>query len=88
MCSSGRIRSKAYLSSNSLTKMQWLYPYAYLANGVAEFDGSLIQYKSALPESSESNERFETFGDRLPYKFYVLGQIGLSKQCRPRSDCF
>ena len=24
----------------------------------------------------------------LPYKFYVLGQIGLSKQCRPRSDCF
>ena len=22
------------------------------------------------------------------YKFYVLGQIGLSKQCRPRSDCF
>ena len=23
----------------------------------------------------------------LPYKFYVLGQIGLSKQCRPRSDC-
>ena len=25
---------------------------------------------------------------KLPYKFYVLGQIGLSKQCRPRSDCF
>ena len=25
---------------------------------------------------------------RVPYKFYVLGQIGLSKQCRPRSDCF
>ena len=25
---------------------------------------------------------------RLPYKFYVLEQIGLSKQCRPRSDCF
>ena len=24
----------------------------------------------------------------IPYKFYVLGQIGLSKQCRPRSDCF
>ena len=24
----------------------------------------------------------------LPYKFYVLGQIRLSKQCRPRSDCF
>ena len=24
----------------------------------------------------------------VPYKFYVLGQIGLSKQCRPRSDCF
>ena len=24
----------------------------------------------------------------LPYKFYVLGQIGLKKQCRPRSDCF
>ena len=24
----------------------------------------------------------------LPYKFCVLGQIGLSKQCRPRSDCF
>ena len=24
----------------------------------------------------------------LPYKFYVLGQIGLSKQYRPRSDCF
>ena len=24
--------------------------------------------------------------DRIPYKFYVLGQIGLSKQCRPRSD--
>ena len=24
----------------------------------------------------------------LPYKFYVLGQIGLSKQCIPRSDCF
>ena len=24
----------------------------------------------------------------LPYKFYVLGYIGLSKQCRPRSDCF
>ena len=24
----------------------------------------------------------------LPYKFYVLGQVGLSKQCRPRSDCF
>ena len=24
----------------------------------------------------------------LPYKFYVLGQTGLSKQCRPRSDCF
>ena len=24
----------------------------------------------------------------LSYKFYVLGQIGLSKQCRPRSDCF
>ena len=22
----------------------------------------------------------------LPYKFYVLGQIGLSKQCRPRSE--
>ena len=22
----------------------------------------------------------------IPYKFYVLGQIGLSKQCRPRSD--
>ena len=22
------------------------------------------------------------------YKFLVLGQIGLSKQCRPRSDCF
>ena len=22
----------------------------------------------------------------MPYKFYVLGQIGLSKQCRPRSD--
>ena len=25
---------------------------------------------------------------RVPYKFYILGQIGLSKQCRPRSDCF
>ena len=25
---------------------------------------------------------------RIPSKFYVLGQIGLSKQCRPRSDCF
>ena len=25
---------------------------------------------------------------KLPYKSYVLGQIGLSKQCRPRSDCF
>ena len=25
---------------------------------------------------------------RIPYKFYVLGQIGHSKQCRPRSDCF
>ena len=25
---------------------------------------------------------------QLPYKFYVLGQIGLIKQCRPRSDCF
>ena len=25
---------------------------------------------------------------QVPYKFYVLGQIGLSKQCRPRSDCF
>ena len=24
----------------------------------------------------------------IPYKFYVLGQIDLSKQCRPRSDCF
>ena len=24
----------------------------------------------------------------LPYKFYVLAQIGLSKQGRPRSDCF
>ena len=24
----------------------------------------------------------------LPYKFYVLGQTGLIKQCRPRSDCF
>ena len=24
----------------------------------------------------------------VPYKFYVLGQIGRSKQCRPRSDCF
>ena len=24
----------------------------------------------------------------VPYKFYVLGQTGLSKQCRPRSDCF
>ena len=24
----------------------------------------------------------------VPYKFYVLGQVGLSKQCRPRSDCF
>ena len=24
----------------------------------------------------------------IPYKFYVLGQIGLSKQCRPSSDCF
>ena len=24
----------------------------------------------------------------IPHKFYVLGQIGLSKQCRPRSDCF
>ena len=24
----------------------------------------------------------------IPYKFYVLGQIGLIKQCRPRSDCF
>ena len=67
MCSSGRIRSKAYLSLNTLTKMQWLYPYAYLANGVARFDGSLIRYKSALvPESAESNERFETVGDRLP----------------------
>ena len=29
-----------------------------------------------------------TFDSKLPYKFYVLGQIGLSKQCRPRSDCF
>ena len=25
---------------------------------------------------------------KVPYKFYVLGQIGLSKQCSPRSDCF
>ena len=24
----------------------------------------------------------------VPYKFYILGQIGLSKQWRPRSDCF
>ena len=24
----------------------------------------------------------------LPYKFYVMGQIVLSKQCRPRSDCW
>ena len=24
----------------------------------------------------------------VPYKFYVLEQVGLSKQCRPRSDCF
>ena len=24
----------------------------------------------------------------IPYKFYVLEQTGLSKQCRPRSDCF
>ena len=24
----------------------------------------------------------------VPYKFYVLGQIGLSKQCRARSDCW
>ena len=25
---------------------------------------------------------------KVPYKFYVLGQRGLSKQCRPKSDCF
>ena len=35
---------------------------------------------------SESGDSTDTLG--LPYKFYVLGQIGLSKQCRPRSDCF
>ena len=32
------------------------------------------------------NLRYQLF--EIPYKFYVLGQIGLSKQCRPRSDCF
>ena len=38
--------------------------------------------------------RFKSNGGQLalltsiPYKFYVLGQIGLIKQCRPRSDCF
>ena len=32
--------------------------------------------------------RYRELKVHVPYKFYVLGQIGLSKQCRPRSDCF
>ena len=31
---------------------------------------------------------FHPFQYVIPYEFYVLGQIGLRKQCRPISDCF
>ena len=41
-----------------------------------------------LPHQGDSNEYVQYSIFNIPYKFYVLGQIGLSKQCRPRSDCF
>ena len=44
-----------------------------------------LLYRSYL-NSSQSTLKGKNL--RVPYKFYVLGQIGLSKQCRPRSDCF
>ena len=47
------------------------------------YDASLTNdinyYEQLFPDLQRKN---------ILYKFYVLGQIGLSKHCRPRSDCF
>ena len=44
--------------------------------------------RSGHPLDATNKEMCKKVRDLVPYKFYVLGQISLSKQCRPRSDCF
>ena len=54
--------------------VRWLFGLFYSCLSYLAFTFSSLEDKSVLIE--------------VPYKFYVLGQLGLSKQCRPRSDCF
>ena len=64
-----------------------------LQNMVLTFLQSVCKYVYNIIEFTESKhwhlKKYYCLEIRhIPYKFYVLGQIGLSKQCRPRSDCF
>ena len=54
--------------------VRWLFGLFYSCLSYLPFTFSSLEDESVLIE--------------VPYKFYVLGQLGLSKQCRPRSDCF
>ena len=76
-----------------------IYPFSPLSPSLWEMARYRLKYclKGPLnpnqptnqPTYMYENEQLLTFPiHSIPYKFYVLGQIGLSKQCRPRSDCF
>ena len=69
-----------------------VYPWVEISSSALETDDTGRLYLYRLPVyccQTAKNKDYVATDDKnnrkVPYKFYVLGQIGLSKQCRPRS---
>ena len=74
---------------NYLMQMEEIRPWNFGQFAVIFQRGEDNFSSSHLIHSQKAKELLkEEKSYALPYKFDVLGQIGPSKQCRPRSDCF
>ena len=64
-----------------INAFQEAYPYHHIHLCTCRVQKLRLESRFSQVESDTVKHR------DVPYKFYVLGQISLSKQCRPRSDC-